>query len=271
MSLRDDLSQGATMGTEGLDRLPRRMTVPVPPPKVVSFHLAQTHCPTCGVRELCLPAGLDEKATRELDQLFSNPRRLVRREVLYRPGEPFTALYGVRLGTIKTVLLAEDGREQITGYHMGGDVLGLNAIGKATHACEAIALEDSEVCALPFARLDELAHREPTLLRTLLHLVSRELRRGQELALLLGSMCADERLATFLLNLAQRNRTRGYSANELVLRMTREEIASFLGLKLETVSRVFSRLQGEGLIQVQGRAVKLLDRAGLERVAGQAC
>ena len=252
------------MSTDGSGRPPGRL----PRPKTDSVHDARTPCASCDVRGLCLPIGLDADALRELDAAFGDHVLVKRHEVLYRGGAPFTSLSAIRLGTFKTLVRAEDGREQITGYHMAGDIVGLDGIGKERHACEAIALEDSEVFAVPFATLDELARRVPILRQNLLRLISRDLCRGQDMMLLLGSMRAEERLAAFLLNLAERYRRRGYSGSELNLRMTREEIASYLGLKLETVSRVFSRLQEEGLIQVQGRAIKLLDLPALNLLAG---
>ena len=259
------------MGNEATVRVPQSIAHPTSHGgKVVSFHLPENHCHVCGVRASCLAEGLSEPGARELQSLAGTPRHLARREVLYRAGDTFTALYSVRLGTLKSVVLAEDGRAQITGYHLGGDLVGLDGIGQGTHTCDVVALEDSEVCVLPFERIERLAQREPVLLRNLVRLLSGDRRRGQDLILLLGSLSAEERLATFLLHLAHRYCQRGFSASEFVLRMTRDEIASYLGLKLETVSRIFSRLQGEGLIQVQGRAVKLLDHEGLKDVAGRA-
>jgi CRP/FNR family transcriptional regulator len=148
-------------------------------------------------------------------------------------------------------MVAEDGREQIIGYHMGGDFLGLDGIGNDRHECDVVALEDSEVCALPFARLDDLARREPALRRNLYHLMSRNLHRGRSMMVLLGSLSAEERLAVFLLDLAERFHRGGYSASEFMLRMTREEIASFLGLKLRDREPHLSRLHGEGVIQAR--------------------
>jgi CRP/FNR family transcriptional regulator len=152
---------------------------------------------------------------------------------------------------------------------MLGDLIGLDGIGNDRHGCQAIALEDTEVCALPFDRIEELARSMPPLQHNLHRFLSKEISRDHNIMLLLGSMRADERLAVFLLNLADRYRRRGYSSTEYVLRMTREEIGSYLGLKLETVSRLFSRFQEEGLIQVQGRAVKLLDPGALKQIVGQ--
>jgi CRP/FNR family transcriptional regulator len=222
--------------------------------------------PNEGLLDLCLPLGPEEEISGEFDRLFLHPRHLPRKEVLYRAGDAFAALHVVRAGTFKTVMLSEDGREQITGYHMAGDIVGLDGLGQPLHNCDAIALEESDVCSLPLTRLNELA-RDPRLMAGLFQLMARDVRRSQDLIMLLGGMCAEERIATFLLNLSHRRRVRGLSPDDLALCMTREEIASFIGLKLETVSRILSRFQGEGHIRVQGRAVTLLDHAGLRRIA----
>ena len=223
------------------------------------------------MRELCLPVGLEPEAMNQLDALVASRSRFKKGASVYRVGEPFTALYAIRLGSCKTTVLAEDGREQIAGYHMLGDIIGLDGIAGDHHGCEAIALEDSDLCVLPFDRLEELARRVAPLQHNLHQFLSREIGRDQNVMLLLGSMRAEERIAVFLLNLSERYRRRGYSPAEFVLRMTREEIGSYLGLKLETVSRLFSRLQVEGLLQVQGRTVKLLDLPALQQLAGRHC
>jgi len=239
------------------------------PATVISIHEPSAHCASCSMRELCLPVGLEPDAVRQLDQIISSRTRVRKRESLYRPGDLFRAVYAIRLGTFKTTLLAEDGREQITGYHMAGEVVGLDGISNDRHACQAVALEDSEVCVLPFNQLDALTHKIPLLRRNLYRFLAKDVCRDQDMMLLLGSRCAEERLALFLLDLADRQERRGYSSSEFVLRMTREEIASYLGLKLETVSRLFSHFQEIGLLQVQGRAVKLLDLTRLRKLAGQ--
>jgi CRP/FNR family transcriptional regulator len=221
------------------------------------------------MRELCLPAGLEPDDVRELDAIITKRTRVRKRESLYRPGDPFHSVYAIRLGTFKTTLVAEDGREQITGYHMAGEVVGLDGISNNRHACQAVALEDSEVCVVPFNQLDALAHDVPLLRRNLYRFLSNDSCRDQDMMLLLGSRSAEERLVLFLLDLADRYRLRGYSSREFVLRVTREELASYLGLKLETVSRLFSHFQEAGLLQVQGRAVKLLDLAALKKLIGR--
>ena len=235
----------------------------------IAFCELKTHCASCSLRRLCLPVGLEADALQQLDELAFKRSRVKKGESLYRHGDTFTALYAIRIGTFKTLMLAENGREQITGYHMAGEIVGLDGISTDRYACQATALEDGEVCVLPFDQLDDLAHNLTALRRNLYRFIANDVCRGQDLMLLLGSMRAEERLVLFLLNLAKRYRALGYSSCEFVLRMTREETASYLGLKLETVSRLFSRLQQEGLIQVQGRAVKLIDLPALKRLVGQ--
>jgi CRP/FNR family transcriptional regulator, anaerobic regulatory protein len=238
---------------------------------VISFHALKTHCSNCSMRELCLPLGLGQDALQQLDELVTKRVRLKKGELLYRAGDSFTALYAIRTGSCKTTVLAEDGREQVAGYHMLGDVIGMDGIGTERHGCQAVALEDTEYCVLPFDELGDLTRSIAPLQRNLYQFLSREIARSHSAMLLLGSMRAEERLAAFLLNLSQRYRERGYSSTEFVLRMTREEIGSYLGLKLETVSRLFSRFHQEGLIQVQGRSIKLLDIAALKQLLGQRC
>jgi CRP/FNR family transcriptional regulator len=237
-------------------------------PNVIPLEEAGRHCASCAVRDLCLPLGLSAGEMHRLDGLIAGHVRVRRRASLYRQGEPFSALYAIRLGTFKTVVVSEDGHEQITGYHTPAEIIGVDGICDNRYACEAIALEDSEVCVLPFHRLDALAQEVPALRATLYRLMSRKLCRHQSMMMLLGSRCAEERLVLFLLSLAERYHSLGYSASEFVLRMTREEIASYLGLQLETVSRLFSHLQEQGLLQVQGRAIKLLDSPALKQRVG---
>jgi CRP/FNR family transcriptional regulator len=253
--------------------IPSRKSPPATPQTaaVVSILALKSHCTSCTMRELCLPVGLERDALRQLDELVTTRVRLKKGETLYRPGDAFSALYALRLGSCKTTVLAEDGREQVAGYHMLGDVIGMDGIGAGHHGSQAVALEDSEYCVLPFDELENLGRSIAPLQHNLHQFLSREISRNYSLMLQLGSMRAEERLAAFLVNLSQRYRERGYSSIEFVLRMTREEIGSYLGLKLETVSRLFSRFQQEGLIQVQGRSVILLDVSALKQLLGQRC
>lgn len=216
--------------------------------------------------DFCLLAGLEADASPHIERMLTERIRFPKGGVLYRAGGWFHALYAIRSGSAKTVLLAKDGQDQVAGYHMAGDIIGIDGIGSDIHECQAIALEDMEACPLPFDQLENLARLSNQFRRNLQKLLSQENARARTLMLVLATMRAEKRLAIFLLDLSQRYRARGYSSCEFVLRMTREEIGSYLGLKLETVSRLFSRFQREGLIRVDGRAVKLLDRGAMNQL-----
>lgn len=229
----------------------------------------QSACSKCGLRELCLPTGLTPEDMALLDELVSSRSRIKRGENLYHTNDHFKAIFAVRSGFFKTNVLHEDGRDQVIGFHMAGDILGMDGISTERHHCNAVALEDSEVCVIPFAHMEELGRAVAPLQQHIHKMISREIVRDHGVMLLLGSMRAEERLSAFLLNLSQRFMVRGYSPAEFNLRMTREEIGSYLGLKLETVSRLFSKFQNEGLIGVQLRSVRIIDIPGLKRILGQ--
>lgn len=222
-------------------------------------------CSSCNLRELCLPAGLCAEDLERIENVVYARRRVKRGEALYQAGRDFSAIYAIRSGFFKTILLDREGREQVTGFFMGGELLGMDGIGGTYHGT-AIALEDSEVCILPYALIEDLSRDMPALQRRLHAVLAREIARDHGVMMLLGSMRAEERLATFLLNLSRRFQRRGYSSTEFHLRMTREEIGSYLGLKLETVSRLFSAFQKEGLLEVQQKHVCIRDSEGLEQV-----
>ncbi|MEW6312839.1 MAG: fumarate/nitrate reduction transcriptional regulator Fnr [Pseudomonadota bacterium] len=235
----------------------------------ISINHLKTACSSCSLHELCLPLGLSETEIAQLDQLVNRKRHCKRGDSLYRAGAPFQSLFAIRTGFFKTQVLHDDGREQVTGFHMLGEIMGMDAISSDTHTCDAVALEDSEICEIPFAHLEQLGRDIPALQHHLHKIMSREIVRDHGVMLLLGSMKAEERLAAFLLNLSQRFAARGYSPSAFHLRMTREEIGSYLGLKLETVSRTFSRFQKEGLIAVQNKEVQIKDMTALKALLSQ--
>ncbi|MFN0164415.1 MAG: fumarate/nitrate reduction transcriptional regulator Fnr [Burkholderiales bacterium] len=236
----------------------------------VSLPHLRVACSNCNLRELCLPVGLTHEQLESLDELVYTRKRIKRGDTLFRSGDEFASLYAIRSGFFKTRVASPDGRDQVTGFQMAGELLGIDGIGTDAHHCDAIALEDSEVCVIPYARLEEVSQRFEPLQRHFHKVMSREIVREHGVMLLLGSMRAEERLASFLLNLSQRFTSRGYSASEFVLRMTREEIGSFLGMKLETVSRAFSKFQDDGLISVQQKHIRIADLPGLRKIVGQA-
>ncbi|QCY12490.1 fumarate/nitrate reduction transcriptional regulator Fnr [Pseudomonas sp. MPC6] len=226
-------------------------------------------CSKCTVLELCLPLGLTNEEAERLDKLIAQRFKVKKGAALYRTGDPLRSLYAVRIGSFKTNALSIDGREQVTGFQMPGETLGLDAISTDVHSCNAFALEDSEVCPIPFAQLERLARELPSLQHNLNKILSREIVRDHDMLMLLGNMNANERLAAFLLNLSQRLSMRGYSPREFVLKMRREEIASYLGLRLETVCRGLAHLREQDLVIVAGRDVKILNMEGLKQlVAG---
>ena len=224
----------------------------------------QVTCGNCNMREMCLPKGLRAEDMTSFEKVVYARRRIRRGEALFAAGDEFKAIYAVRSGFFKTSLVDNDGREQVTGFFMGGELLGMDGIGSGRYHGTAIALEDSEVCVMPYTLLEQISAEVPALQRQLHSVMAREIVRDHGVMMLLGSMRAEERLATFLLNLSRRFTARGYSASDFHLRMTREELGSYLGLKLETVSRLFSRFHDDGLIEVQQKHVRILDIEGLE-------
>lgn len=222
-------------------------------------------CANCNLREICL-AGLSDQDLEQLDAMVNLRRKIKRGETLYRSGETFDSIYAIRSGFFKSRVTYEDGRDQVIGFSMGGEILGMDGIGQGRHNCDAVALEDSEVCSIPYGRLEELSREISGLQRHFHKMMSREIVRESGVMMLLGVMRAEERIAAFLLNMSQRLGARGYSAMEFHLRMTREEIGSYLGLKLETVSRAFSRFHADGLITVDQKFVRIVDLQGLKNI-----
>jgi CRP/FNR family transcriptional regulator len=240
------------------------------PSRSLSIAQFKVACHDCGLRELCLPTGLDEAQMSCLDGLVDKRLSVPRGAHLYRVGEPFDAVYAVRTGFFKTRTSTEDGREHVTGFHMAGELLGLDGVSTDVHTCDAVALEDSQVCTIPYDRLEQVSREVPQLQRQFHRMLGREIVRDHRLMMLLSSMRAEERLAAFLLNLSQRLQARGFSPTSLLLRMTREEIGTYLGLKLETISRCFSKLHDEGLLEVRHRDIRIVDPAALEEMVSAA-
>lgn len=223
-------------------------------------------CSSCSLRELCLPVGLHSSEFDQLDAVIRRSRRLKKGQHLFRSGDPFTSLFAIRTGFFKTNIASQDGRDQVTGFYMSGELIGLDGISNNEYSCNAVALEDSEVCELPFDRLQELSGVIPSLQRHFMRLMSNEIVRDQSIMLLLGNMKAEERIAAFLMNLSQRLNSRGFSSTDFILRMSREEIGSYLGLKLETVSRTLSKFHQNGLVKVDHKHIQLLKPAELNRM-----
>lgn len=224
-------------------------------------------CAGCGMQRVCLPMGLEQADIGQLDEIIGRRRRIARDQRLYNMDEPFANLYAIRFGHFKTYQINPAGEQQITGFQMAGELLGMDAISAERHHCDAVALEDSEVCDIPFSRLEELFGEVPTLLRHFHRIMSQEITREQNVMLLLGNMRAEQRFAVFLVNLSARYAARGYSANSFQLRMSREDIGNYLGLTIESISRLLSRFKKQGWIKVDKRELILLDPPRLKAIA----
>jgi CRP/FNR family transcriptional regulator len=232
-----------------------------PPAKAAS-------CASCALRHVCLPCELPSGDVTRFGEIARAKRRVTRGAPLFHAGDRFEFLHAVRSGAFKTVGVSRNGEEKVTGFHLSGELLGLEAISAGRHSYTAVALEDSEVCAIPFAALEQMSLTVPALQHRLFQVISGDISRDQGLMLLLGSMSAEQRLAAFLLSLSRRYERLGYAASRYTLRMTRDEIGNYLGLTLETVSRLFSRFQRDGLIGVHQREIEIRDAARLREIVG---
>lgn len=228
-------------------------------------------CQQCSISQLCLPVSLAEAEIEHLDSIIKRNRPIHRGEHLFRSGDPLGALYAIRSGSLKTYTISPEGEEQITGFHLAGEVIGLDAVYNKAHPSFASAMETTMVCELPFEQLEELSGTIPGLRNQLLRVMSREILEDQELLLLLNKKSAEERLAAFLINLSTRYSRRGRSPNCFLLPMTRSDVGNYLGLTIETVSRLFARLQKAELISTQGKEVTILDMKTMSEMSGTAC
>ena len=221
-------------------------------------------CAQCSLQALCLAGGVTSEDLEQLDGIVRRRRPLQRGELLYRAGQPMQALYVAREGTFKTLSLSEEGDEQVLGFHLPGEIMGLDGMGEGSHRCESVALESATVCEIPFADLGKIAAQVPSLQHQLMRVIGQSIGRDHHHLEMLGRRHATERVALFLHSRSERLRTLGRPHLAFSLSMSREEIASYLGLVIETVSRTFSRLQDDGIISVHGRKIELLDPARLE-------
>ena len=227
----------------------------------------KVQCSSCHLRASCIPVGLNRDEFDRIDnRLVAVMRKVSHGETLFRTGDRFDSVFAVWTGFFKTVITSSQGRDQVTSFQMGGELMGLDGIDTGRHGVDAVALEDSQVCVIPYLGLETLGREVPSLQKQFHKIMSREIAKDHNVMLHLGSMHAEERVAAFLLNLMHRLRARGFSASSVLLRMSREEIGSYLGLKLETVSRTFSKFQANGLLFVQQRQIRITDPVGLQQL-----
>lgn len=233
-------------------------------PKTCGHH-SQVNCADCRLSALCLPISLQLDDITRLDDIVQRGKPLQKAEHVFRAGEAFNAIYAVRSGAIKTLSHTSDGEEQVTGFYLPGEIIGLDGIANQVYTNTAIALETSAVCEIPFNRLEELSVKLPNLQRRFLQIMSREIASDQQLIVLLGKKTAEERIAALLLSISKRNQGRGLSPSEFYLPMSRSDIGNYLGLTIETVSRVFSRLHKSGVIDLDKKHVVIKNRAALQQ------
>lgn len=226
------------------------------------------NCQHCGFSQLCLPYTLNDNELDKLDQIIQRKRPSHKGDHLFEAGKPLKALYAVRTGSFKTYTLSEQGEEQITGFHLPGDIIGFDAIGDQAHPSYAQALETAMVCEIPFDNLDQLLDHVPKLRQQLMRLMSQDIHGDQQMMLLLNRKTAEEKLAAFLINLAQRFGNRGFSRKEFRLTMTRGEIGNYLGLTVETISRLLGRFHKDELIHVDGKLIAITNMDELNKIAG---
>lgn len=221
-------------------------------------------CSTCAFSAACLDSGYDKSQLRDLHVLVEHIGPFREGEHIFREGDPFTAIAAVRSGTVKTYVTDNEGREHVQGFFLPGEVIGLNAISQARYPSNAMAMDSVVLCRFSFPNIAALATRMPGLQQQLFKLLSLDIGKA---ALLSGNFSADERMAAFLVTLSRRYAARGFSPSRFLLTMTRTDIANYLRLASETVSRVFRRFQDEGMIHVERREIELKDRPRLEALA----
>lgn len=237
-------------------------------PPTVKLSTLKTACKNCKLHQLCLPLGLEKNDMDQLDDIIKRTKPYQKGEYLFQHGDNFDALYAVRSGSVKTFSQDDNGDEQITGFYLAGEMMGLDAVHEGSHPCSAIALETTSVCKIPFNNLEKLSSQLPSLQHQLLRIMSKEITEDQALLILLGQKSAEERVAAYLVNMSDRMEKRGFSALEFNLSMSRKDIGNYLGLTIETISRTFSHLQQEGLINSQRKHVEINDPDKLRMLAG---
>lgn len=227
-----------------------------------------THCSTCSLSSLCLPISLNNDDMDALDEVIKRGRPIQKGEMLFKQGDKFHAIYAIRTGAVKSFTVAPSGEEQITGFHLASELVGLSGYSEDVYPLSAKVLETTTVCELPLDRLDQLCDELPGLRKQIMRNMSGEIRQDQQMMLQLSKRSADERLAYFLLDLSQRFERRGFSAKSFRLSMSRVDISNYLGLAVETVSRIFTRFQKQELIATEGKEISILNMDALNALAG---
>lgn len=231
------------------------------------LHNNQVSCNDCRMNALCLPLALEAKEIDRLDSIVQRGRPLHKDDHVYHSGMGFASIYAVRSGCVKSYKVSDNGQEQVTGFHLPGEIFGIDGLGSNKHTNSAIALETSAVCEIPFSRLEELSSAIPALQRHVFKLMSQEIINDQQLITLLSKNSAEERVATMIMSISNRHLRRKLSNIRFRLAMTRADIGNYLGLTVETVSRVFSRFQQQGILKVDKKEIEILNLDALKNLA----
>jgi len=232
--------------------------------QLVDLNKIKVSCANCNLAELCLPRGLNKEELKELEQVVRQSRPLQKGDHLFRDGDPLSSLYTVRSGSIKLYIHSDEGEEQIIGFYLPGEIIGLDGLEHNSHSCNAVALETSSLCSFPYTQLSDVCKMVPALQDQMFRLMGKEISYENKLLLTISKKSAEERIATFLVSLSLRFKQLGFSANEFKLSMSRQEIGNYLGLTIETVSRIFSRFQKKEYIQINRKYVRILEHASLD-------
>ena len=251
---------------ENIMRIATEQPIPCETPRRCT-HNYQVSCSNCRLGSICLPVALESDDIDKLDDIIRRGKPMHKGDHLYREGEDFNSVFAVRSGAVKAYRVTDDGREQVTGFYFPGEILGMDGIAKNSHNCSAKALETSAICEIPFASLADLSVKMPNLQRHFFQLMSREITEDQQLITLLSKNTAEERIAALMLSISSRNARRQLSSTSFRLPMSRIDIGNYLGLTVETVSRVFSRLQKLGVLEVSNKEIEILDIKGLQDIA----
>ena len=243
--------------------------VPENKPKLVTFDRLKVSCGQCNLNELCFPHGMNPEDMSKLDAIIEQRKPLHKNDNLFREGDESHSIYAVRSGSVKTLVESPNGDEQIVGFHLPGEVLGLDGFMDGTHTCTAIALETTSVCVMPMPKLESLCTTIPGLQHQMRRIMGKEVTEEHMMLLMLGKMSAEEKIATFLLSISRRMEERHWKATEFVLSMPRQDIANYLGLAVETVSRLFAHYQDAGIIKVDRRRISILDLQRLNEIVGE--
>lgn len=228
----------------------------------------EIRCQDCSISQLCIPYSLNETELDRLDEIIERKKPFQKGQEIYCAGDELKSLYAIRSGSIKSYTITEQGDEQITGFHLAGDLIGFDALASREHPSFAQALETSMVCEIPYDILDSLSDEMISLRRQITSLMSNEICGNQNMILLLSKKNAEQRLAAFIYNLSTRFAARGFSPKEFRLSMTRGDIGNYLGLTVETISRLLGRFQKIEMIEVQGKYISILDPVALSQLAG---